>query len=334
MMERVDYQSLIIQDLVNWEQRDELKLNPWYQRRSVWSKPQKSYLLNTLFEQKPVPTLYFRHIVDLERDRSIREVVDGQQRIRAILEYISGGFSAYHPLHKTKVLYDQLTLNQKRSFRETMLSGGWLLGATEADVIEVFGRLNSVAKTLNQQEKRNAKFSGEFKQFCLREAASRISLWRDLGVFSANDIARMQEVEFVSDVILNMIEGLSDFDIKKLQRIYADNDEDFTEATAIKKRLDSVFSRIVSISKSSIRDTIFSRRPVFFSLVLVLDSKPNYKGKKLEEALNEIDERFNSDKPPSERPKEDSDFYNACIASTQRIANRKVRSQYIESFLE
>ena len=33
-MERVDYDSLIVQDLINWKKHDELNLEPWYQRRS------------------------------------------------------------------------------------------------------------------------------------------------------------------------------------------------------------------------------------------------------------------------------------------------------------
>ena len=32
-MDRVDYQTVIIQDIVNFEKRKELNLRPWYQRR-------------------------------------------------------------------------------------------------------------------------------------------------------------------------------------------------------------------------------------------------------------------------------------------------------------
>jgi hypothetical protein len=177
-MDRVDYQPIIVQDLINWDKSEELNLSPWYQRRSVWTGPQKAYLVNTLFEQKPVPTLYFRHTVDLEKDKSLREVVDGQQRIRSILEYLEDGYAALHPIHQKKVKYSALTDNQKRGLRETKLSAGFLLGANESDVIEIFGRLNSVAKTLNAQEKRNALFSGEFKQFCLKQAAGRVACTR------------------------------------------------------------------------------------------------------------------------------------------------------------
>ena len=41
-MDRVDYQTIVIQDLINLNKADELDLSPWYQRRAVWSPPQKS----------------------------------------------------------------------------------------------------------------------------------------------------------------------------------------------------------------------------------------------------------------------------------------------------
>lgn len=332
-MDRVDYQPLIVQDLLNWHRHGELNITPWYQRRSVWTLPQQAYLINTLFEHKPIPTLYFRHSVDLEQDKSLREVVDGQQRVRSILDYVDGRFAARHPETQKKAKYEQLTPGQKRALRETQLSGGWLLGATDADVIEVFGRLNSVAKNLNAQEKRNAAFSGEFKQFCLREAASRVTLWRDLKVFSANNIARMQEIEFLSDVVLNFLDGLSDFSAARLNKSYKKYDEDFEEATDIKSRLDSCFSRIAALPASTITDTIFSRKPLFFSLLIALDATPTAKGKRLAEALLTVDARFNTDVPLSERPDEDVKFFVACRATTSRIASRKIRDRYLRKFL-
>ena len=83
-MDRVDYQSLIVQDIRNLDNSGELNYSPWYQRRSVWTTPQKSYLINTLIEQKPIPAIYIRYSLDLDRGKTVREVVDGQQRIRAI----------------------------------------------------------------------------------------------------------------------------------------------------------------------------------------------------------------------------------------------------------
>lgn len=333
-MDRVDYQPLIIQDLINWKKHDELNLSPWYQRRSVWTTPQKSYLLNTLFEQKPMPTLYFRHAVDLDEDKSIREVVDGQQRITSIYEYIDNIFSARHPEYTKKVFYKDLSSQAKKTFRETKISGGWLLGADDSDVIEVFARINSVAKTLNAQESRNAKFGGEFKQYCLREAASRVAIWRQLNVFSANDIARMKEVEYVSDIVYNLLNGLSDFSAVRLNSIYAENEDVFSERVKVARRVEKIFSLITAIPASTIKDTIFRRQPIFFSLAIVLDKlTPKPSKSLLIDAIMEIDRRYNSDKPLSDRPQIDAEFYEACKSSTQRIASRKVRNKYITRFL-
>lgn len=333
-MDRVEYEKFIVQDLINQHRNKELNITPWYQRRSVWAPPQKAYLINTLFEKKPIPSLYIRHSLDLEAEKSIREVVDGQQRIRAILEYVTDGFATKHPNHKYKVKYSELTRSEAEDFRLTSLSVGFLLGATDEDVIEIFGRLNSVAKSLNAQEKRNAKFSGEFKQFCLRQASIRLSLWRHLNIFTANDIARMNEVQFISDLAFNMINGLSDYSSDKLDNIYRAFDEDFLNQEEISARFDNVFSKIASLDPSAIKDTIFFRQPLFFSLCLVLDSLNNkIKPISIGQALFAIDQNFNADTPPSGREKEDSEFYNACIASTQRIKSRKIRDAFIRKYL-
>ena len=333
-MDRVDYEKLIIQDIINFENAGELNITPWYQRRSVWTRPQKAYLINTLFEHKPVPSLYIRHSLDIEAEKSIREVVDGQQRIRAILEYVAGEFGATHPEYVSRVKYDELERSDAQKFKLTSLSVGYLWGATDEDVIEIFGRLNSVAKTLNHQEKRNAGYSGEFKQFCLKQAAGRLSIWKDLNIFSASKIARMAEVQFVSDLALNFINGLSDYSEAKLNSIYKKYDDAFPKRSQIGKRFESVFSQIASLKPAVIRDTAFCRPPLFFSFCVALDAAPKkLKLEKVESAIYEIDAVLDSDIPLSERNKREAEFCTACTASTQRIKQRRVRNSYINKHL-
>ncbi len=108
-MDRVDYQSLVIQDIINLANKGELNLTPWYQRRSVWNKPQQSYLVNTLFEKKPLPSIYIRHSLDLQKGISIKEVVDGQQRTNAIISYCNNEYSARHPNHKKLIKFSELS---------------------------------------------------------------------------------------------------------------------------------------------------------------------------------------------------------------------------------
>ncbi len=333
-MDRVEYEKLIIQDLINLNRNRELQLNPWYQRRSVWTPPQKAYLINTLFEQKPIPSLYIRHSLDIDAEKSIREVVDGQQRIRAVLEYVEGAFAATHPAYPRKIKYSQLKRAEAEHFKLTSISVGYLLGATDEDVIEIFGRLNSVAKTLNAQEKRNARFSGEYKQFCLRQAAQRLPMWRNLNIFTATEIARMSEVQFVSDLALNFISGLSDYSSGNLDKIYKDYDEEFPQQEELERRFEETFSQIAAMKPEAIRDTAFQRQPLFFSLCVVLDGAPQeFPTARIESALHAIDEILNSDLSLSERKKEDADFYAACTASTQRIKQRRTRDAFIKKHL-
>ena len=151
-MERVDYQSLVVQDIINLQRQGELNLNPWYQRRSVWNDSQRSYLINTLFERKPIPTIYIRHTIDLDKEKSIKEVVDGQQRIRSIISFYNNEISAIHPDLNQRIKFGQLTNQQKQLFLMTPIPVGYLQGASDADVIDIFARINSVAKSLNAQE--------------------------------------------------------------------------------------------------------------------------------------------------------------------------------------
>ena len=271
-MERVEYESLIIQDLIGYHDRSELNLSPWYQRRSVWTRPQKAYLINTIHENKPVPSLYIRHSVDFETERSIKEIVDGQQRVRCITEYRRNKFSAKHPNHSSLVKYSELTRRERIRFLQSSLSVGYLVGASDADVIEIFARINTVSKTLNPQEKRNAKFSGAFKQFCLAESVDRLPFWRQNAIFTDNQIARMLEVQFVSELAMNLVEGLQDFSAKKLNDYYDDHDEEFPPSNEIRGRLDRVFSILLALPNGLIKRTIFSAPQLLFSLILVLDS--------------------------------------------------------------
>lgn len=327
-MDRVDYQTIVIQDLINLNKADELDLNPWYQRRSVWSPAQKSYLINTLLEQKPIPAIYVRHSLDLELSKSIKEVVDGQQRCRSIIGYALDEFSAKHPRHEKKVKFSKLKKDEQQKYLLTSIPVGYLLGADDEDVIDIFGRINSISKSLNAQEKRNAAYSGEMKQLCLKQASSRINFWRNYGIFSANDIARMNETQFISDIVLNFKNGLSDYSSPKIDALYKEYDECFDDYDDISARLDSCFDLIAGLPPERISDTIFNRSPILFSLILIIDDIDPSK-QELERAILAIDERFNSEENQSDQ---DRGFIDACKSTTQRIAQRRIRDQYIRNF--
>ncbi|WAA66424.1 DUF262 domain-containing protein [Microbacterium oxydans] len=333
-MDRVDYESMLVQDLLNAHQRGELNVSPWYQRRSVWSTPHKSYLINSIFLSAPVPTIYLRHTIDLEAERTVKEVVDGQQRCRSIIEYRNNEFSARHPVRNRRLFYRDLTATEREQFLMAKLPTAQLIGADDADVIDIFGRLNAVSKSLNPQEKRAAQYSGEFHQFCLNTSTSHLALWRDRSIFSAAEISRMQEVQFVADLAISMIEGITDFGAARITRAYHQWDEEFPLKEELSGRFDRVFNLLSTLRPTSLADTIFSRSPLFYSLFICLDRMSQLPSPaKLEDELFGIDAAFNDPRPATEKPQDVVDFVNASTSTTQRIRQRTVRDAFISRHL-
>ena len=334
-MERVDYESIIIHDLIGYYERKEVDITPWYQRRSVWSQPQKSYLINTILENKPVPSIYIRYSVDLATEKSIKEIVDGQQRIRCVIEYKNSKFPAKHPNHTKFVYFKELSKAERIRFLQSALSVGYLIGASDADVIEIFARINSVSKTLNPQEKRNALYSGAFKQFCLKEAIDRLPFWRENRIFTDTQIARMLEVQFISDLVMNFCEGLQDFSSKRLSRYYGEFDVEFPSSTEIKRRLDRVYRLILGLSDGILAGSIFSVPQLLFSLFIVIDSVKKVSSLQIEDCIVDVDARVESISSGDSLTALSSDEYRAFTSGNlHRIRSRKLRDSSIKSYFQ
>src|ERR1700744_4565967 len=91
-MKSFDSRTYSINDFVQWSSQNQLVLNPQFQRRAVWSDKAKSYLIDTIVRGKPIPKIFIRQKLNVTTKTSVREVVDGQQRLRTILSYVKDGF--------------------------------------------------------------------------------------------------------------------------------------------------------------------------------------------------------------------------------------------------
>ena len=73
-------------DFVLWQENEVFEISPKFQRRPVWRTPARSYFIDTLLRGMTVPPLYFRITQNRDKTKTIREVVDGQQRVRSKAE--------------------------------------------------------------------------------------------------------------------------------------------------------------------------------------------------------------------------------------------------------
>jgi len=70
----------------------QLALAPEFQRNGVWPRTAKAYLVDTILSDRPIPLLFFQRIFSAQSGRSGYAVIDGQQRLRAIFEYLDDRF--------------------------------------------------------------------------------------------------------------------------------------------------------------------------------------------------------------------------------------------------
>lgn len=84
-----------ISDVRDWHLVNRLNLKPDYQRTEVWSEAAQIMLIDTILQNIPMPKVFLTaRIVDR---RTYRTVIDGQQRLRAILRFINDDLALNPP---------------------------------------------------------------------------------------------------------------------------------------------------------------------------------------------------------------------------------------------
>ena len=164
-MESFNTRVYSIADFLEWEANGLLELNPEFQRRAVWSEKAKSYLIDTVLRGKPMPKIIISQ--RMEDARNIRVVVDGQQRLRAILGFVNGDFriARAHSADFAGYTFDRLPNNVRNSFLQYELGVDVIFDLAYEDILDIFHRINSYTVTLNKQEKINGQYLGYFKQY-------------------------------------------------------------------------------------------------------------------------------------------------------------------------
>jgi hypothetical protein len=152
----------------------ERKINPKpaQQRGPVWSLPQKQLLIDSILRGYDIPKLYLRCV---NEPRYEFEVVDGQQRLRAIWEFFRGEYplsKEADPVNEHEIAgkkYDELHDDLKEQFQGFVLHFTVFDDAPQEIIDDMFVRLQN-GVPLNSAEKRNA-ISGAMRDF-VRDLAS------------------------------------------------------------------------------------------------------------------------------------------------------------------
>src|ERR1039457_5138642 len=66
--------------------KGQLDLDPPYQRRSVWSRTDKQYFIDTVLSNLPAPPIFLHKSLD-DQGRPTYHVVDGKQRLQTVIDF-------------------------------------------------------------------------------------------------------------------------------------------------------------------------------------------------------------------------------------------------------
>lgn len=266
-MKSFDSRTYSINDFVEWDNAKQLELNPRFQRRPVWTDKAKSYLIDTILRGKPIPKIFIRQQINVSTKTSVREVVDGQQRLRTILSFIKDGFvvsKRQNPAHGGR-LFSQLPEEVQAQILAYEVSVDLLINLPDSEVLDIFSRLNSYAVVLNEQEKINADHFGPFKVLADSIGHKYYDYWTRQGILTSKQIMRMLEVNLVADLLIAAIEGIkSKKQIKKYYDVYETEFE--VDVDDLERRFDAVIAAIDSIYPEGLVDTEFRRPHLFYSL--------------------------------------------------------------------
>lgn len=142
--------------------------SPTYQRRLRWSNKKRSLLIESLLLNIPIPPIFL-----YEKEYNEYEVVDGRQRVEAIINYLKNnyeltGLKFWKELNTKR--FNDLPMIIKKGLLRRSLSSIVLLAETTkpTDDIDIrtilFERLNTGGEKLNPQELRNAIYQGSFNR--------------------------------------------------------------------------------------------------------------------------------------------------------------------------
>ncbi len=229
MQQMFNTRNYSVRDFEEWLSRGELVLAPKFQRREVWSDKARSYLMDTILRGKPIPKIYMRQDVNPATRRVTREIVDGQQRLHTVLTFIKDGFrisKAHHEDFGGKY-FSGLDSTTQRDILKYEFVVDLLQDMPDPEVYDVFARINTYSEKLKPQELRNAKWFGEFKSSAYVLSKEFVMFFESNGVFTPKQILRMAEAEFISDLLLAIIEGIRAGGKQVLDNAYKKYDDDF-----------------------------------------------------------------------------------------------------------
>ncbi len=355
MEQRFRTRNFSISDIEEWNSKGNLVLAPKFQRRAVWNPKARSYLLDTIIRGKPIPKIYMRQRLEAQTKTIIREVVDGQQRLRSVLSFLKDEFPVdrAHSEDYGGLKYSELNQDIQDEISAYEFVIDLLPNVSDDEIYDIFARLNTYSYKLKPQELRHAKFFGDFRTCAYQLANEFTTFWVENKIITKTGMLRMDEAEFVSDLLITISDGIKEKGKKVIDSYYKQYDDRFPNRSKYEKRFRHTMDIIGGIMGDQIPRTNFKNTRLFFPLfcaVYHMDfglpgltlTRRTIKPQSfslIARNLQQVDMIFRRIKEEKETQKlsvmtaAQRSFYKAFAEYSVRAANRKYLTEYISKLI-
>lgn len=271
----------------------QLVVNKDYQRKLVWKKQHKINFIDTILKNYPFPEVYLTPgALDQEKLILIDEIVDGQQRLTTIRDYIEE-LDVFSLPDLSIQKFSELNVTQRSSFLSYEVSVRYLKNVTAEQVREIFQRINKTDYALNSTERINAQWGySEFvcfaKQLIEESFESESVVYRleesvrkefvdffngndkdDVAVFSELDVTRMLALQYIMTLIVTIDGGKYFARNDKIKGYIEGYNDNFPQAPDIAERLLAIIKIIKATGIK--RTSRWYNKANLFSLIVELD---------------------------------------------------------------
>lgn len=314
-------------------------LAPDFQRKLVWNDLHKENFIDTILKGFPFPEIYIAEgDIDVDNPlKVVKLVVDGQQRLSTIVQYIDGdenwklkGISAFKDLpkeDKEKFYYYSVVVRNL----------GHLNGN---DIKEVFKKINSVNYALNAIEITNALYDGEFITTANTILENNKEIIKRLDIFSINEESRMRDLEFIL-TLMSIVEEKGYFTTTQRNEFYI---KEFNNKYESKREVIRLFGDIFKLIDEVIEDSYSSwaRKNNFLTLFVELKRySENHKidiakinSQSLKEILSTFEEQILVNKKEGDENNPFYSYYMSSIQGTGSRASRVNRGKILYTYIE
>ena len=244
--------SITISNFYEQYQLNKYRFDPPYQRdMNVWDREQKSFLIDTIFKNFPIPPIFLEQKINPETGVTNYDVIDGKQRLTTIIGFINNevalpkgfGKDVYGNNKLNGLLFGEIKALAKDDEEIRSLISDFWAYAISIEYIEnpdykivdsIFDRLNREGSRLNSQELRKAQYYDAL-------------LYNDIVDYRNDEYIkiltrklnknRMEDIGFITELFLVTFSGkINDGNESEIDKVFSDVVERYGEKQSVETK--------------------------------------------------------------------------------------------------